>query len=588
MLTKLKFRNFKRFRDVEIPLANPVVFVGPNNSGKTTALQALALWELGLRRWKEKRAEREVPEKRPGVVINRRDLLMVPVPSAISLWRKLHVRNVQRVNGKPKTQNIRIEVLVEGNTAGKDWGCGLEFDFVNNESFVCRPLRLEERFDSPRMEIPAEAYEVQVRFLPPMSGLSSNETRLDMGAINVRLGEGRTAEVLRNLCYQLLTREDGGGSWRSVCERIEDLFQVRLDEPVYVPERGEITMSYREADGTRLDLSSSGRGLQQTLLLLAFLSLHSGCVLLIDEPDAHLELLRQRDIYQSLVETARTTGSQIIIASHSEEVLNQAAGTSEDSVVAFLGRPHRLPPSRATALRRALDTVRFDQYYLAEQTGWVLYLEDRTDWQILQAFAKRLGHKEAESALKSPFVVPVGNQPNKGREHFNALVEAKPDLQGYLLVDQDAPELQQREALKERKWQRREIENYLCQPETLESFARAYGQSLAAGPLFTRGAAEHALECMQKAIRDRVPPAALRDPYDPWWSSIKATDDFLDLVFAEFFKALNLPLAFRKADYHRLVPHIPDALIADEVRVVLDEIAEVAAKARPAAMNSED
>jgi hypothetical protein len=34
-----------------------------------------------------------------------------------------------------------------------------------------------------------------------MSGLAANETRLDPGAISVRLGEGRTAEVLRNLCY---------------------------------------------------------------------------------------------------------------------------------------------------------------------------------------------------------------------------------------------------------------------------------------------------------------------------------------------------------------------------------------------------
>ena len=43
MLTKLRIRNFKRFNEVEIELGSPVVFVGPNNSGKTSALQALAL-----------------------------------------------------------------------------------------------------------------------------------------------------------------------------------------------------------------------------------------------------------------------------------------------------------------------------------------------------------------------------------------------------------------------------------------------------------------------------------------------------------------------------------------------------------------
>jgi predicted ATPase len=64
VLTKLTIRNFKRFAAAEIELGNPVVFIGPNNSGKTTALQAIALWEVGLRR----------------STINRKDLVAVPAP----------------------------------------------------------------------------------------------------------------------------------------------------------------------------------------------------------------------------------------------------------------------------------------------------------------------------------------------------------------------------------------------------------------------------------------------------------------------------------------------------------------------------
>ena len=59
MLTKLTIRNFKRFGDVEVELGNPVVFIGPNNSGKTSAMQALALWDTGVKRWNEKRAGKE-------------------------------------------------------------------------------------------------------------------------------------------------------------------------------------------------------------------------------------------------------------------------------------------------------------------------------------------------------------------------------------------------------------------------------------------------------------------------------------------------------------------------------------------------
>ncbi len=55
MLTSIRIRNFKRFDDVDIELGKAVVFIGPNNSGKTTVLQALALWDIGIRRWNEKR-----------------------------------------------------------------------------------------------------------------------------------------------------------------------------------------------------------------------------------------------------------------------------------------------------------------------------------------------------------------------------------------------------------------------------------------------------------------------------------------------------------------------------------------------------
>jgi hypothetical protein len=582
MLTKLVIRNFKRFEDVEIPLSSPVVFIGPNNSGKTTALQAFALWELGLRRWKEKRGA-GAPEKRPGVNINRRDLF-VPGDDAKQLWRKLHVRDVQKLNGRQETKNVRIDILVGGNTNGKDWECGLEFDFSNEESFACRPMRIEDGKQPKRMSIPEEASNVEIAFLPPMSGVSSTETRLDNGAINVRLGDGRTAEVLRNLCYALSSIKDDqkkASAWTTLVSQMYDLFKVKLDAPEYIPERGEIQMTYRDEYDIRLDLSCTGRGLQQTLLLFAYLALHPGAVLLLDEPDAHLEILRQREIYLKLRESARESGSQLIIASHSEEVLNQAASMDDGSVVAFLGKPHRIPANSTSSVKKALNSVRYDQYYLAEQIGWVLYLEDHTDLSILQAFAEKLNHPVA-SKLKAPFLFSIGNIPSKGREHFYALREAKQDLVGFLLVDSDAPDLQKAPALMEMKWMRREIENYICQPETLEAFAKQVGVEVAGGPLLEQASAETTVLAMQDAVRDRVIPAALRDMNDPWWRTVKASDEFLDLVFPDFYKRIGQYMDMRKADYYRLVPHMPDNLIPDEIKVILDKIAEVADNASPA------
>ena len=48
MLTRLKARNFKLFEEIDLELGRQVVLVGPNNAGKTTALQTLALRGIGL------------------------------------------------------------------------------------------------------------------------------------------------------------------------------------------------------------------------------------------------------------------------------------------------------------------------------------------------------------------------------------------------------------------------------------------------------------------------------------------------------------------------------------------------------------
>lgn len=271
MLDRLILRNFKRFGDVAIELGQAVVFVGPNNAGKTSALQALALWELGVRRWSEKRGGKQPPKKRSGVTINRRDLVALPVPETNLLWRDLHVREVSRQNGKQKTQNIRVEIEVHGVHKGERWSNGLEFDYANAESIYCRPLGWASGGGAEQDPIGAAAQSVRMAYLPPMSGLMANELRLDSGAIQVRLGEGRTAEVLRNLCYSLSSHADDPSRWQSLEERMRDLFGITLHRPTYVSERGELSMTYTDPRSVSLDLSAAGRGLQQTLLLLSFL-----------------------------------------------------------------------------------------------------------------------------------------------------------------------------------------------------------------------------------------------------------------------------------------------------------------------------
>ena len=545
MLTGLRIKNFKGLEDVEIELGQAVVFVGPNNSGKTTALQALALWEIGLRVWLERGGT-----NRPfGLAINRRDLIAVPVSSTELLWHGLRLFH-ENDDVFPRG-NVRIQIWLEGVTDDKLWECGFSFICANEESLLCEPIS-----GGLWSVEPADVPHVRVGFLPAMSGLAAVEDRLTEGAINVRIGEGRTAEVLRNLCYQVYEAEDKS-RWTELVAEIQRLFGVLLNPPEYIKERGQIRMSYQER-GIELDLACSGRGLQQTVLLLTHLYTRPGTVLLLDEPDAHLEILRQRQIYQLLTKTAAAQGCQVIAASHSEILLNEAA--ERDVVIAFVGKPHRID-GRSSHVHKALQSIGFDQYLQAEQTGWVLYLEGSTDLAVLQAFAETLGHP-AGAVLQKPFVHYVGNVRSKAKEHFFGLKEAKRDLAGVAIFDSDAPAIDQQSPLVELKWRQREIENYLCFPETLMAYAN---QSTAM---------KEAIDEISRALRTLGKP----DPFGP---EIKASDEFLGPVFQKYFKKLGINNLMSKTDYHNLARLVPVELVDPEVSEKLDRIVEVAGRAKP-------
>ena len=554
-------------------MGNPVLFVGPNNSGKTSAMQALSLWNIGVKRWNEKRAGKSAPKIRSGVTINRRDLLAIPVPVGKLIWRDLHVRNVIISDGSQRTENVLIDVLVEGVSGDKAWECGLEFYYANEESFYCRPLRLKEGKNRERMPIPDAAGAVDIAFLPPMSGLAATEIRLDQSAINVRVGEGRTAEVLRNLCHQV--HEEKLDLWDDITKRIESLFGITLEAPRYIKQRGELSMGYWEGK-THLDISATGRGLQQTLLILAYMAANPGATILLDEPDAHLEILRQREIHKVITELAIEQGTQVIAASHSEVLLNEAAGR-KNTVIAFVGKPHRIDDrsSFISQVRKALSQIGWDHYLQAEITGWVLYLEGSTDLAILQAFAAQLDHTEAIQALERPFVNYVGNQPKAAEDHFFGLREAFPELRGVTIFDRLEKSVPQNPPLEHLTWTKREIENYLCTERTLEAFARQSGRSEDSGYSFEKSEIERRVFAMQESIEEVKSAMQTLGKGSPWDADTKVSDEFLKPLFEKYYSKLNLPNLMDKKSFYELARFVPPEEIDEEIREKLDAISAV-------------
>ena len=306
----LEIENFKRFGDRQrIELDHPAVLIGPNNCGKTTAIQALALWSQAVRTWFEAKGE-PPPKERTATPLNRLNIVSVPVRRTRYFWHDAVVRRGAR--------NVPLSIgvgVLHGNAVER---VTMRFRSQGDELVYCAP----DDATRGKPDVIRTAAALNVRLLYPMSGIETEEPILRPGRIDVLLGQGQTAQVLRNLC--LLVSRDAPDDWRRIVELMERLFSVHLGDPTETA-RGGIDLFYRQADVREpLDVALAGRGLQQMLLLLAYLHSHPRSVLLIDEPDAHLEILRQKQVYVLLREIAARNESQVVLVTHSEVLIDEA------------------------------------------------------------------------------------------------------------------------------------------------------------------------------------------------------------------------------------------------------------------------
>ena len=231
-----------------------------------------------------------------------------------------------------------------------------------------------------------------------------------------------------------------------------------------------------------LDIASAGSGFQQVLMLLAFLNTRRGAVLLLDEPDAHLHVILQDAIYHELRAAAARHRSQLIIATHSEVVINSV---EPRELCVTLDRPKMVTDneerSRLISSLRVLSNADVMQ---ALGVRGILYVEDYTDINILRAWAKALSHR-AERLLTSELMwKPVVFQAREGRpgirarDHFKALQLVREDLPGLELLDGDArPDIPDTgitgTGLQRLRWRRYEIESYLVHSAALANFVKA-------------------------------------------------------------------------------------------------------------------
>jgi hypothetical protein len=252
--------------------------------------------------------------------------------------------------------------------------------------------------------------------------------------------------------------------------------------------------------------------------------------------------------------------------------LNEAA--DKDVVVAFLGRPHRID-DRGSHVLKSLREIGLEQYYQAEITGFVLYLEGSTDLAILRAVARKIEHR-AVTVLDDPFVHYIQNQPTAATHHFYGLREAKADLRAVAVFDRLSGGLPYGFAIPYKIWRKREIENYLCLREVLQRYAARMEPDNLVGRAFRatgRGAMDEVIRRVEDAFRVLG--------RDPWSADEKVSEEFLPRIFAIYFEILKLDNRLNKSNFCTLADFIEPNELDPEFFEVLDLIVAEAKKAVP-------
>ena len=592
LLHYLEIQNFKRFGEGQrIELDHPAVLIGPNNCGKTTAIQAIALWSQAVRAWHASKGKAP-PRQRTSTSLNRLSIVAVPVQRTRYLWHNAAVRTGNTDIPLRITVGVLHNHRVEPVT--------MAFRNQGEDLVYCTP----DEATLARPELIATAATLNVELLYPMSGLETEEPILQRGRIDVLLGQGQTAQVLRNLC--LLVHQGNPDDWKRIVDWMKRLFNVTFSDPVETS-RGSIDLFYRQGSIQEpLDIAVAGRGLQQMLLLFAYLYSHRRSVILIDEPDAHLEILRQKQVYVLLRELAAENESQVILVTHSEVILDEAL--DHNLTLLLAGRADDV--AAKTSIRNALKHYGAEHYIRARERGYVLYVEGGTDIQILRAFANRIGHAAAvewderinsfyvadnypDTSLDSELARVEGGFGVTPQQHFHALRGMVPGLIGLAILDNDGRGRQDSTegGLTIRYWQRYECENYVVTPETLAAFARSYYQET---PLFG-GFQTEIEETLDAEILQRIFAGREQD-FALWRAADEATrrllwearteriklSSFAEQFFRRLAQRLGHAMLLRKGELHRLVEYLPVERIPDEVADKLDLVAGLFANARSA------
>ena len=466
-ITCVTIENFKRFERIVLDLKSFDCLVGGNNSGKSTVLQALALFDFVVHSCLSRKNGADSPIEIKNRSIAPEEFIVLPVASAIDLWTD---KKTQK-----KGKHILIRVTVEFELAPS---VTVSVD-LNYNRFT---MSLETEKNQTWLK---ELMAFKMSYLPVFSTFLTQEERKTPAVIEDAMAWGRVNSVIRNLLVNLKNEAKITVLEKILALAFPDIKQLQVqfnsDSDRY------IDVSYSEHGRSKhFDLFMSGSGFQQFVYLFGFILLRNPDIILLDEPDVHLHGILQGALFQELNRLVGLEGKQVLCATHSRDFISQFEPTNVISLSD--GKAKRL--NVRFDLYDTLNSLgSFDNIQLSQLQHYrrLLIVEDESDWDFLRIFGKKtLGEKVWQQVERQLAVWYAKGNPYKQAnlsllksQLAQMLRLTGSPLQLFVVCDRDYYPNRE-ELLNERNasdpnvqyyvWEKNEIENYLLVTKALCRF----------------------------------------------------------------------------------------------------------------------
>lgn len=359
--TRVEFHRFKAFSSFSISLRHFNIIVGPNNAGKSTILAAFRILAAGLRR---ANSRKPTFVRYKGGEIRAYDVDL----SAISVAEE----NLFYNYNEDSAASIKF-TLSNKNT--------LTLYFPEREVCYLIPEHNGRQIETPSAF--RSHFDCSIGFVPILGPVEHNEPLYEKEAARLALFSYRAARNFRNIWHHYPDRFE---TFRSLLQETWPGMDIEPPEVDRSHQKPRLHMYCPEQRIPR-ELFWSGFGFQVWCQMLThIIQNRDASLFLIDEPDIYLHSELQRQLLMIL----RSMGPDILIATHSTEIVSEADFNEIVLVSKKQTSARRLKdPSQLADVLRALGSSANPVLTQLAKTRRAVFVEGN-DYHIIGRFAHRL------------------------------------------------------------------------------------------------------------------------------------------------------------------------------------------------------